>query len=253
MMTEQVVHSTDDYRSICDDLRRSGLALIHGRGGGQELVRLGRQLGEIVPHRDSGDGGVTIIEDRGAHQPGLDGFTQLALRPHTDRSSLVSPPALVITLCANESTTGGSALLVDGRAVYDEMATERASSIEVLSSARTVMFGGADGYLGSIFSRLPTGRLAIRYRDDSMVRFSPRLTPHLGPLRHAIQRNIVRLPMNAGVGYVVDNLRWLHGREAYQGQRCILRILVDPHTSTIDPGFVHQVRLDRKCSIDGQL
>jgi hypothetical protein len=84
-----------------------------------QLVTLGASLGRIVPHRDSDDDGVTTLENRGglARRLGYEGFGTGALAPHTDRSGVIDPPALLLVVCGRKSSTGGDSLAIDGRSV----------------------------------------------------------------------------------------------------------------------------------------
>jgi hypothetical protein len=107
---------------IMAGLSRTGLALVDGVSSAAQLVGLTRSLGAtVVPHRDSGPGGVTVVEDRGARTAALAGFTRSPLSPHTDRSGTACPPDLLLTACGQAATSGGEALLVDGRAVYRDL------------------------------------------------------------------------------------------------------------------------------------
>lgn len=216
------------------DLSRVGLALIDGVSGPDQLTELTHALGaRIVPHRDSGPDGVTVIEDRRACVAALAGFTRGALAPHTDRSDIADPPDLIMTICAAEPSTGGELLLVDGGAVYRDLAERSPAALGALSAPRSVLFGGADGFLGSVFTPRGVG-IAVRLRLDALVRFSPAVVPHVATLRAAIARHTVTVPSRTGTGYVLDNRRWLHGRRSYTGDRLMYRV-----TATARPGTIH--------------
>lgn len=221
---------------VLTDLTRVGLALIEVPSP-DRLTELMHALGStIVPHRDSRPDGVTVIEDRGACVAALAGFTREAPTPHTDRSGIADPPDLLMTICANEPSTGGELLLVDGRAVYLDLAQESPNALAALSAPRSVLFGGADGYLGSVFTA-HGGSVAVRFRLDALVRFSPAVGPHLATLRAAIDRHTITVPSRAGTGYVLDNGRWLHGRRSFTGDRLMYRVTASARPGTIRGGF----------------
>lgn len=144
--------------------------------------------------------GVTAIEDRGACGASLAGFTRSALVPHTDRSSIGTPPGLLLTVCGREPSAGGESLLVDGRAVHDDLATTAPAALAALSTPRSVLFGGADGHLGSAFAESPTGVIAVRFRLDGLVRFAPAVWPHIPTMRAAIHRHTMTLVLRVGAG-----------------------------------------------------
>jgi hypothetical protein len=44
----------------------------------------------------------------------------------------------------------------------------------------------------------------------------------------AIERHTHTFDLSPGQGYVVDNHRWLHGRDAYHGPRALYRLHGEP-------------------------
>ncbi|WP_433273988.1 TauD/TfdA family dioxygenase [Pseudonocardia xinjiangensis] len=238
MLTGQAIRHHTDLTNVVADVAESGIALIDGVSRAEDLTALASGMGTVVPHRDSGPGGVTTIEDRGASSPAHAGFTRSALPPHTDRSGVPTPPVLLLTACGRGPTEGGDIVLVDGRAVHDDLARTSPTALEAFRTPRTVLFGGGDGYLGSVFTHQPGGAIAVRHRLDPLVRFAPSVAPHVSILRAAIQRHIVTLPACIGAGYVINNYHWLHGRLAYSGPRLMYRVTADPRQSTpIIAGF----------------
>ena len=155
---------------------------------------------------------------------------------HTDRSGIPSLPGLVLTACGRAPAAGGESLLVDGQLVYDELAATKPAARAALSALRSVLFGSADGYLGSVFTKR-NGAVSIRLRTDDLARFAPTVMPHLPALRAAITKHAVTRAMSAGAGYVVDNHRWLHGRNGFSGRRVLYRVTANPHAHTLLPGI----------------
>ena len=232
------VRRLSEPEDVRDDLARTGLALVDTVRDPASMLTLTRRLGAVVvPHRDSGPDGVTIIEDRGARAVALAGFTRSSLFPHTDRSGTLDPPSLLFTVCGREPTGGGESVLVDGRAVYLDLAESDPRALTALSAPRSAMFGGADGHLTSVFA-VSDGVVSVRFRLDTLARFGPGAEPHLPALRAAIERHAWSVPARIGAGYVLDNRRWLHGRRADTGPRLVYRIVADAtRPGLVDGGF----------------
>ncbi len=145
-------------------LAETGLVLVDDVAGPAGLLALARGLATIVPHRDSDARGLTTITDlaetadvshvAGGVRSGFAGFTKSALAPHTDRSGTPHPPALLITSCGQPATHGGDSMVIDGKAVYDELLEHHPDAATALGAPRSALFGGAAGHLSSIFGPL---------------------------------------------------------------------------------------------------
>ncbi|MGW4842451.1 TauD/TfdA family dioxygenase [Nocardia brasiliensis] len=205
-----------------------------------QLVTLGASLGRIIAHRDSDDDGVTTLENRGgiAKKIGYEGFGAGALPPHTDRSGVAEPPALLVVVCGRRSSSGGECVVIDGRGVYVDLAMNDPEAVHALSQPRTALFGGATGHLGSIFEYAQGGRIRVRYRTDRLVKYSPEITRYLPVLAAAIKRHTLHFGLEPGQGYVLHNHRWLHGRTAFTGDRVMYRLSLEPYPDfAIPSGF----------------
>jgi hypothetical protein len=229
-----VLDSLERYRvgvhEVPAALAERGLALVDGLADSSDLLRLAESIGTVVPHRDSGADGITTIADLGSErlQSGFAGFSACALNPHTDRSGVDHPPVLLMTSCGQPAVTGGECVLIDGKAVYDDLAESEPDVLRALCAPRSVLFGGAAGHLGSIFTAAEGGWIAVRLRLDDLAQFSPEVGRWLPTLRAAIDRHAMMIKLDIGQGYVLNNRRWLHGRRAFTGQRVIFRVNANP-------------------------
>jgi hypothetical protein len=222
--------TTTDPGDVLTTLADRGLVVLDGLATSADLLRVARSIATVVPHRDSGPDGVTTLTDLGEARvrTGFAGFSACALNPHTDRSGVPMPPALLMMSCGQAATTGGQSVLIDGQAVYDDLSEFEPEALRALCAPRSVLFGGAAGYLGTIFTAIGDGRLLVRLRLDALARFSPGVSHWLPVLRDAIDRNATEVGLAAGHGYVLDNHRWLHGRRAFTGQRVVHRVNGNP-------------------------
>ncbi|RKN55077.1 hypothetical protein D7231_34825 [Streptomyces klenkii] len=191
------------------------------------MLDLAAQCLRLIPHRDSEPDGLTVIQDSGHpnQPPGFAGFSNQALPVHTERSGTPEPPRLMLFVCARPAKAGGAIRLADGRAVHTDLAHQRPDAATALADPRAALFGGADGVFAPVFAWAEDNRLTLRLRQDQLVRWNPLAAPHLAHLRAAIARHQQRLELAAGEGYLLDNHRWLHGRDGFRGERVAYRAL----------------------------
>jgi alpha-ketoglutarate-dependent taurine dioxygenase len=113
-------------------LSEYGLVLLDGVTDSADLLRLANTIATIVPHRDSDSVGLTTIADLGARRvrSGLAGFSACALNPHTDRSGIAGPPALLMMSCGQPASSGGECTVIDGKAVFDDLAESQPEALK---------------------------------------------------------------------------------------------------------------------------
>ncbi|WP_369374163.1 TauD/TfdA family dioxygenase [Streptomyces sp. cg36] len=225
---------------LADHLREAGLVTVEGLATRAAVLRFTERIMEITPHRDSDPDGLTTIYDtrRHAHQTAYAGLTSSELAAHTERSGLPLPPRLMLLVCAHPAARGGECLLTDGQAVHADLAAHRPEALEQLSTPRSAYFGGGEGHNGQVFTP-HADRVVLRLRTDALARWSPLLTPHVPQLLAAINRHQINLPLALGQGYLLDNTRWLHARNAFTGDRLCWRALGEPLAPLLPlpPGF----------------
>jgi alpha-ketoglutarate-dependent taurine dioxygenase len=221
-------------------LHEVGLVTFEGITDRATLLRVAGQVMKVWHHRDSESDGVTAIGDRGelARRPGSAGFGRDELTVHTESSAEDQPPRLMLLFCVRGAASGGQCRLVDGARLHYELAVRDPELLDALRAPRSVLFGGAAGHLGSVFTQ-QDGRTLVRFRLDDLARFSPPITRRLAELRailHDLETPVVLKP---GHGYLLCNTRWLHGRAAFAGDRLMYRLLGNPlPTVEIPEGFV---------------
>ncbi|MEU8804764.1 TauD/TfdA family dioxygenase [Spirillospora sp. NPDC048819] len=217
-------------RVIAQRLRDVGLVVLEGMASRGEVLALASRVMDITAHRDSDPDGLTTIRDTGRHldRPGFAGFTDKELAPHTERSGIATPPRLMLLVCGRPAGQGGECLLTDARAVHAELVENRREAALALSEPRTTFFGAGDGHAAQVFTAHPAGRVSVRLRLDGLARWSPMVQPHLRDLWEATLQHQLSLRLAAGQGYLLDNTRWLHARQAFTGDRLCWRALGEP-------------------------
>lgn len=212
-----------------------GLALFHGAHSRTAVLQAASAVLTVRPHPDADRDGITVITDLAAagELPNGAGFSRRELTAHTDGSRDPNPPALMMAVCAQPAAAGGASRFTDGLAIVGELATTWPQALAAFARPRSVLFGGADGYLGTVLTPVPgttaaTARLQLRLRLDDLVIFAPDLLPWLPALRAALARHTIAVPLAAAQGYILDNHRWLHAREQFTGTRTLYRVLGDP-------------------------
>jgi hypothetical protein len=110
--------------------------------------------------------------------------------------------------------------------------------VAALSAPRAAFFGTAGGHLGPVCEPTGAHRTSLRLRLDDLAWFSSGATTAIPLLRAVIGQHVGTFRLQRGEGLILNNTRWLHGRERYAGHRIMLRILGDPLPGAgIMPGF----------------
>ncbi len=195
----------------------------------QELLQLASKLGKIYPHTHSDADGVTVIlpTEEITDLPGLLGFSRHTLDLHTDCTAVPRPPDLIVNHCAQAAIEGGETLLVDMKDVYEELLHSWPGVAQDLSGPGSMIFGFGKGrYAGSVFEHVGNNRVVCRFRADGAGFSDVRIGTSMQILMDLLGRFCVKLKLESGQGYVINNGRWLHGRSSFVGHREFMRILV---------------------------
>ncbi|UJW29852.1 TauD/TfdA family dioxygenase [Saccharothrix sp. AJ9571] len=140
--------------------------------------------------------------------------------------------------CQRPARRGGATVLVDGRALHDDLRARHPEALRTLSSPGAAYFGGANGYSGPVFTAAHPGTRSIRWSTDQRSQLSPLARPWHATLHHLISEHTHTVLLGAGDDLVVHNRWWLHGHREFRGDRALWRILANPHPHWhIPPGF----------------
>ena len=211
-------------------LQEQGLAILNGVTSEALATDVAETLGTIIPHRDSESSGMTRIKFDGsrAGNAGQQGFSGQALFPHTDRSCLENPPHLILLVCARQSEEGGVTTVVDGPELMDALRCDFPDLLEEMCSPGAACFDdGEYRYKGPLFENALDGSTCIRWRNDRLAYFSAPLADKLKELYSVILTMTRRFELQPGQAYIVNNRRWLHGRDAFKGDREMWRYMIN--------------------------
>jgi len=155
-------------------------------------------------------------------------YTNLPLVVHTDEAYRDPAPTVQLQHFLRNDTSGGSATLTDGFKVAADLRRHQPAMFQLLTEhtlhfhfadATTELFAG-----GPVITLSPEGEVTeIRYSNHSVRPF--RLPAHVvgpyygayrafGRMRESEQYQL-RLDMQAGELYIVDNRRVMHGRSGF--------------------------------------
>ena len=221
--------SVVEVEEVYGELVRSGAIFLKGIADEAAALKFAHRIGTIRPHRDSQPNGVTRVAPAPKGGVGLMGFSDEGLFPHTDRSVLSSPPCLLFLWCERAAERGGESLLVDGKRVYERLKRFNPAAFQSLTKSRSAVFASDGNYLPSaIFETIGDDRVRLRFRYDSLLYMTSELAEALPVFRGLVDATVMHFKLKAGQGYLVQNTRWLHGREPFQGDRQYGRIHLDP-------------------------
>jgi alpha-ketoglutarate-dependent taurine dioxygenase len=180
-------------------------------------------------HRDADQYGVTRIVQLEI-LPAISGyqaFTADHLTLHTDGSSVPEPATFVVLWCAHPAETGGQSIFMDGKRLYQCLASHHPKILEVLSTPGSAIFAGMEPPLhSSIFSIVAEKKIYIRFRNDNLGHYTPAIMSILPGLLELLGHYSITFKLHENQGYILQNGRWLHGRTAFQGQREMYRVLL---------------------------
>ncbi len=159
-------------------------------------------------------------------------FTNLGLQVHTDNPYRDPVPTVQILYCLKNGAEGGESLIVDGFRAVERLRDEDPRGLALLAGhcARFAYAGSPEVRLASrrpMIELAPDGEVvAVRFNNRSAaaitdVPFDAMIDYYTAYRRFADivddPAMAVRFRLAPGEGFVVDNLRVLHGRTAFSG------------------------------------
>lgn len=188
------------------------------------------KVGTFRSHPDAVNG-VTKI----AYDPNLSldinggGFSNGRNLLHTDGSAESAPPEYVGMYCERPADEGGRSLFCDGRDIYMYLHENAPGVLQILSEAKTVVFGNPDDspHVGSIFNLVNENEAILRYRADLLGYYSAQLVQFIPYWKTLIMDRSLSFSLKANQAYVLKNTQWMHGRTEFFGRRIMHRVLFD--------------------------
>lgn len=211
---------------LLDTLMAEGAVILKGISALTALESLGNTF---LPyqHPDADAAGATLITPNNRQGQIGDGFTTRKLSFHTDRSSVTSPPeVLICELKKTDRHGGGRPLFSDARRAVRSLSRTtlkplRQMRLSLPNEVKLPLFFTTDG------------RHRMRYRED---RHTEPLgdTESFSAFRAALHAHAFVPEMTAGDTYVLLNDVFVHGRtHIIDPERKIVRILA----TCTDPGI----------------
>jgi alpha-ketoglutarate-dependent taurine dioxygenase len=205
--------------TLISHLAADGISFVTGIDSRATLLEVARKF--VVPRIEAGvvdeDGVSTIRDEQGVRGE----FISRELGPHTDGSTGTNPPRLLFLSCLTKAAEGGASHFWDGRAVYKELSVRHPEALNALMRADAAIFNGKRQ--GPMFETVTHGRVRPRMLLD-LSTYSSETAVAIPTLEKILAERTVKVLLNPGEGYVVDNWRWLHGRGAFTGDRVALRV-----------------------------
>jgi len=193
----------------------------------EDILRLGRSLGEVIATRPGGDLlDVLTPKDRIKALPkSLSALHGTGPFPfHTDAAHHRRPPRWLILRCERPGPSDRPTHLVDSAMLKLSPADRRA-----LQRAVWWVRSGARAFPASIISTIG-GAPLIRYDPGCMTPADPSFVPSKAILENALSTTApAALQWEQGEAVVIDNWRFLHARakgDGDAGKRILQRVLV---------------------------
>lgn len=154
------------------------------------------------------------------------------LFPHTDRSTLSTPPNIVILFCKKQSGEGGETILIDAKDIIEKMQIKYSSRLPLFDKDSVIFDDGNSYYKGSIIESLNDDSFLLRFRNDKFAFFNSSLIDFLPTFYKFIKENTLEIKLSENCGYIIHNGRYLHGRNKFYGEREMWRLLI--HDNFLD-------------------
>ena len=189
-----------------------------------------------MKHTDSQESLTTQIDAKQSfdYKRGQRGFSNCSLAPHSDQL-LRSPPIRYLgSLFAKPAKIGGSSTFVDMKLVYQKMASSFPEYLDDLFDPDTLVHRFDDIYTSvPVFSKSASNYVVSRVRFDELNYVSFSKLQAVQKLHDIVDEFTVSIDLKQNQGFIVDNTRWLHGRQELFGARSAERFLIAANTDDI--------------------
>lgn len=240
-----------------------GLATFGDISNKQQFADLAERFGIIVKPSLSDEYGGTLITPKKDldQKTGYLGLTDKELIFHTDRSAGQDPPLLLFMYCIKPASAGGISKVVDGKKLYEKLRERHPKLLKKLLDPYAVIFResnnqqdeGAKQYIGPVFSKSENCIVSVKFRYDHLGYFNASISPELKDLLKIMEELDISFRLEQGQAYVINNLRCLHARTAFRGNRQMYRLHVEcDANSQIGQQIVRGFRLEPRVGVIGE-
>lgn len=228
-MTKDELCITCDINETKSNLTNVGISFFSGNYELNDFSNFCKNFGTIYFHRDSNESGITVVKnkmDSNITEEGFVGLTNNDLFPHTDRSTIKNPPNVLILYCKYQSGQGGETTLIDTKKILSSLIEKFGLKFPLLEKNNTIFSDNIEMHKGNIFEVLEDGSYFTRFRNDKFAYFNSEVINILPEFYRLIKENTFTLKLEEGQGYIINNGRYLHGRNGFNGSREMWRILL---------------------------
>jgi alpha-ketoglutarate-dependent taurine dioxygenase len=228
------------YEDIADHVAAHGYAVLEAWDTeSSTLKEVSERFGSVQSHIRADANGLvgisteTIVNrEWEQYRSEYTGITTEEFLPHTDGSYLhglvrrnghyiqLLPPKMLVLQCWQSAVTGGASILIDVQRVYNDLASENAEHLRILSTKGCVTYCRDDQIAvdRAVFEELDEGTIMLRFRYDAAAYLADWAIEAF----HSLQENYFanpkyqsRLNLTKGQIIVIDNYRMLHGRDSF--------------------------------------
>ena len=210
-------------------LSTNGLVLVDGIETEQDFINLSTYLGKIYFHPHSDKNGITYINTGNNKENRFvdSGFSDKKLMFHTDRGTSMSiPPKYMMLHCNIKAYLGGETILSDGYSLIDFFKNNNINLYSrLINNTESVYLSGNEIYSGSIISKHDSQFVLRLYFDKRVVKTSY-YYKNMAYLYKILDENAIKILLKEKQTIIMNNWRWAHAREIFQGRREMWRLLV---------------------------